>query len=71
MFTKAQRYISGMTENEKRARLNEIGWELALMYPERTGTIKFGVFDGKYKGVNYDDNLPPGQRPSGPIEKGY
>ena len=60
-----------MTENEKLARLNEMGWEIASMFPNRRGQYTFGVFDGKYKGVKYEDNLPPGQRPSVPVEGGY
>ena len=60
-----------MTENEKRARLNEVGWELADTYPERRGNFVFGIVDGKYKGVKYEDNIPPGKRPSAPVANGY
>ena len=60
-----------MTDTEKRARLNEIGWELALTYPEKRGCYKFGLFDGVYKGVEYVNNLPPGQRPSQTKVGGY
>ena len=60
-----------MTENEKRARLNEMGWEIADMFPEQRGKYTFGVFDGVYKGVQYEDNLPAGQRPSPQVARGY
>jgi len=60
-----------MTENEKRARINEIGWELASMFPEQRGGWLIGVFDGKYKGAEFKDNYPPGKRPSPPVAGGY
>lgn len=52
-----------MTENEKKARLNEMGWEIAGMFPNQRGSYVFGVVDGAYKGVRYEDNLPPGPKP--------
>jgi hypothetical protein len=60
-----------MTDPEKRARLNEIGWEIASMYPEQRGCYVFGIVDGTYKGVKYEDNIPPGQRPVTPVSGGY
>ena len=60
-----------MTDPEKRARLNEIGWEVALMFPGQRGCYVFGIVDGKYKGVKYEDNIPPGQRPAVPVSGGY
>ena len=60
-----------MTENEKRARVNEIGWEMAAMFPEHRGKWEIGVLDGAYKGAVFVDNIPPGQRPSKPISGGY
>ena len=60
-----------MTDPEKKARLNEIGWGLAAMFPEQRGNYVFGVVDGKYKGVKFEDNIPPGQRPSSPVNSGY
>lgn len=60
-----------MTETEKRARLNEIGWEMAGMFPDQRGQYVFGIIDGVYKGVKYEDNIPPGQRPSPSVSGGY
>ena len=60
-----------MTELEKRARLNEIGWELAAMYPKQRGNYIFGIVDGVYKGVKFEDNIPPGRRPSGTKSGGF
>lgn len=59
-----------MTEKQ-RARLNEIGWEIASMFPKQRGNYVFGVVDGVYKGVKYEDNIPPGQRPSPTTSGGY
>ena len=39
-----------MTENEKLARLNEMGKEIAAMYPELHGTLSFNFQNGKYTG---------------------
>lgn len=39
-----------MTENEKLARLNEIGKEIAAMYPELHGSLSFNFQYGKYTG---------------------
>ena len=49
-YPKAQRYISKMTENEKRARLNEYGKDMARMYPDLHGAISFNFQEGKYTG---------------------
>lgn len=59
-----------MTEQERKLRLNEIGWEIAVMCPKQRGNYVFGIFDGDYKGVKYEDNLPPGKRPSQPVKEG-
>ena len=47
-----------MTENEKKARLNEIGKEIAKMYPEIRGSIAFNIHKGSYKGIKEENNLP-------------
>jgi hypothetical protein len=60
-----------VTEQERKSRLNEIGWEIASMFPSQRGCYVFGIVDGKYKGVKYEDNIPPGQRPTEPIGGGY
>jgi len=60
-----------MTDPEKRARLNEIGWEIASMFPTLRGSYSFGIVDGKYKGVKYENNIPPGQRPVQAVAGGY
>lgn len=39
-----------MTENEKLARLNEMGKEIAGMYPDLHGSMSFNFQDGKYTG---------------------
>lgn len=39
-----------MTENEKLARLNEIGKEIAGMYPALHGSVSFNFQNGKYTG---------------------
>ena len=56
-FLKAQRYIL-MTEQERRARLNEIGKEIARMYPDVKGSITFNIHEGTYKGIKEENNLP-------------
>ena len=60
-----------MTENEKRARVNELGWEFAFMFPDQRGKWEIGVLDGVYKGAVFVDNIPPGKRPSVPVADGY
>lgn len=37
-----------MTDNEKLARLNEMGKEIADMYPNIHGSLSFNFQDGKY-----------------------
>lgn len=37
-----------MTDNEKRARLNEMGKEIERMYPELHGSVVFDYKNGKY-----------------------
>ena len=39
-----------MTENEKLAKLNEYGKDMARMYPGLHGSISFNYQDGKYTG---------------------
>lgn len=58
-----------MTEPEKKARINSMGWEIASMYPKQRGKWEIGVLDGSYKGAVFVDNIPPGQRPS-PLKSG-
>ena len=60
-----------MTDNEKRARMNEMGWEIASMFPNQRGSWSIGVVDGVYKGAEFKDNIPPGERPSKPVSSGY
>jgi len=46
--------VNDMTDPEKRARLNEIGKEIAEMYPKSNGSIAFDYSYGKLKGVRLD-----------------
>lgn len=48
-----------MTENEKKARLNEIGKEIAEMNPNVNGSISFDYSQGKLKGVRYEGKWRP------------
>ena len=48
-----------MTENEKRARLNEIGKEIAEMHPKQNGSIEFDYADGELKGLRRHDKWRP------------
>lgn len=41
-----------MTENEKKVRLNEIGKEIAEMYPDLHGSMIFEFKNGKYMNKN-------------------
>ncbi len=47
-----------MTENEKKTRLNEIGKEIAKMYPDVRGCVTFNIHKGTYKGIKEENNLP-------------
>jgi len=40
-----------MTDPEKRARLNEMGKEIAGMFPRRIGSITFDMVQGNLTGV--------------------
>jgi len=48
-----------MNDNEKRARLNEIGKEIAEMYKNTNGSIAFDYSCGKLKGVRLDAKWRP------------
>lgn len=47
-----------MTENEKIVRLDEIGKEIAEMYPNRRGGFTFKIHEGVFKGIKEENNLP-------------
>lgn len=48
-----------MTEQDRRARLNEIGKEIADMYPDSNGSVTFDFSQGKLKGVRTDAKWRP------------
>jgi hypothetical protein len=60
-----------MTDSEKRARLNEIGKEIAKMYPERIGSLTFDIVLGKLTGVRESNGWRIKGRPSPSIAGGY
>lgn len=51
-----------MTEQERRARLNEIGKEVAVMFPKSNGSITFDFSQGDLKGVRTDDKWRPDKK---------
>ena len=48
-----------MTEQERRLRLNELGKEIATMYPKSNGSVTFDYSQGQLKGVRTDDKWRP------------
>lgn len=48
-----------MTEKERRIRLNEIGKEIAEMFPSGHGSITFDYSKGELKGVREDAKWRP------------
>lgn len=48
-----------MTEQERKLRLNEIGKEIADMYPKSNGSVAFDFSQGHLKGVRTDDKWRP------------
>jgi hypothetical protein len=58
-----------MTEIERKARLNEIGKDVAAMHPEKVGSITFDMVYGRFTGVREENNWRVGVRPS-PTKKG-
>lgn len=48
-----------MTEQEHRARLNELGKQVAGMYPDSNGSVTFDFSHGELKGVRTDDKWRP------------
>ena len=51
--------LGKMTEREKRARLNEIGKEVAKMFADRNGSVTFDFLQGTLKGVRTDEMWRP------------
>lgn len=45
-----------MDESRKKARLKEIGKEIAEMFPERVGSITFDMVKGRFTGVREENN---------------
>jgi len=48
-----------MTEKERKLRLNELGKEVAGMFPESNGSVSFDFSQGKLKGVRTDAKWRP------------
>jgi hypothetical protein len=48
-----------VAESEKRARLNEIGKEIAQMFPSSNGSITFDCGNGQLKGIRTDAKWRP------------
>lgn len=61
-----------LSEQERRVRLNEIGKEVAEMFPTSNGSVVFNYKQGKLMGVKSDDMWRPlGVRPSPLRDGGY
>jgi len=60
-----------MTESERRARLNEIGKEVAAMHPKKIGSVVFDMVNGILTGVREKNGWRTGARPSPQVEGGY
>ena len=60
-----------MTETEKRARLNEIGKEIAEMYPKRKGSLTFDMVSGSLTGVREKNGWRIKGRPTPSYPGGY
>lgn len=48
-----------MTDPKTKARLNEIGKEIAMMDTKSKGSVIFDICEGKLKGVRTDDKWRP------------
>ena len=48
-----------MTEQERKLRLNELGKEIAEMFPKSNGSVSFDFSYGKLKGVRTDAKWRP------------
>lgn len=48
-----------MTEQERKLRLNEIGKEIAGMFPDSKGSVIFDYCESKLKGVRAEDKWRP------------
>ena len=48
-----------MDEQERRTRLNEIGKEIAGMFPKENGSVTFDYSKGQLKGVRADAKWRP------------
>ena len=70
MIVDGQEQEIKMTENEKRARLNEYGKDMARMYPDLHGSISFNFQDGKYTGKARIE-LCMDTRRTKPVDGGY
>jgi len=51
-----------MTEKERKLRLNEIGKEVAEMYPNENGSVTFDYNHGKLQGVRTGEMWRPEKR---------
>jgi len=60
-----------MTEPERRARLNEIGKEVAEMHPTKIGSVVFDMVNGILTGVREKNGWRTGARPSPQVKGGY
>jgi len=48
-----------MEEQKRRLRLNEIGKEVASLFPKSKGSVIFDFVQGELKGVRADDKWRP------------